>query len=110
MTTEPISETDVDRAVRDIARAARTVLRAHPGCGAIADLVFALKVFPGDAGHSEVERHLEDAKDEAYREVWRLKRINRSQAAWIKALEQLLTPEQLAVARAALEPRKVTQQ
>lgn len=110
MTTEAIPETDVDQAVRGIVRAAHTVLRAHPGCGAIADLVLALKEFPGDAGHIEVERHLEDANEEAYREVWRLKRINRSQAAWIKALEQLLTPEQVAVARAALGPREVKQQ
>lgn len=102
MTTEATPDTDAEQAVRDIAKAAHTVLRAHPGCGAIADLAVALRTFPGDAGHIEVERHLEDAEDEAYREVWRLKRINRSQAIWIKALEQLLTPEQLVAARAAL--------
>lgn len=85
----PPATAGLDERVTAIARAALVVLRAHPGCGAIAGLVHAVARFPGqESVEIAAEKCVEDAKDEAYREVWRLNRVVRDLQARIAQLEQ----------------------
>lgn len=72
LTDREAAGAEVLRFVERIAQGAAVILRAHPGCGAVAALALALQNAPVPVPAVDERRHDEDAKVEAYAEVRRL--------------------------------------